>query len=150
MLRLLLVCAAVGLATVAASAADHRVDRAVRTFRDIGYNQYKLNTYCQMSQVVDSQGDRDDDAADDALQPYIDRLGPDFEEAWDLSQDTDENSYDGRRLNAALEALDNRCPDVDDGDDDSNDSDDNDDAADNADDANDAADTINDILHGDH
>ena len=151
MIRLLLVCAAVGLATVSAFAAGHDVDRAVRTFRDDGYNQYRLNTYCQMSQVVDAQGDRDDDAADDALQPYLDRLGPDFEDAWDLSQDTDENSVDGRRMSAALEALDNRCPDsADDDDDDSDDGDDNDDAADRAEDANDAADTINDILHGDH
>jgi hypothetical protein len=146
MRRILLLSAAAFCLTTVAAIADAATDRAIRTFQSVGYNPYKLNTYCQMAAVVESQGEREDEAADAALEPYLDKLGTDFEEAWETAEEADENSVDGKRIEAALEALDDRCPgdDGDDGDDDGAD-----DAADDAEDASDAADTVIDILGND-
>lgn len=149
MKRLLLIGAALSLTTVAAVAADPRVDQAVRAFRSVGYDQSRLKTYCEMSDVVEKQGDKDDDASEAALDPYLDRLGPDFEQAWETNGDIDENSADGKRLSAALDELDNKCDSDDSAADDEDDGpDDGADAADDAADAADTADTVIDILGG--
>jgi hypothetical protein len=111
MIRPLLACAVLCVSTLAASASDPKVDKAIGVFQDVGRDPTRLKIYCEMSDVVEAQGDRDDDAAEAAVDAYIDQLGPDFEEAWDTVEETDENSADGKRLDAALDALEEQCPD---------------------------------------
>jgi hypothetical protein len=41
---------------------------------------------------------------------YLEQLGPDFEAAWETSEEVDENSPDGKLLDAALDALGDKCP----------------------------------------
>ena len=112
MKRLLLAsCAILCLSTFAASAADPKVDSAISVFQSVGSDPAKLKAYCELSDAVEAQGDKDDDASETALDPYMDRLGDDFEEAWNTNEETDENSADGKRLSAATDALDAACPD---------------------------------------
>jgi hypothetical protein len=111
MIRPLLVCAVVCLATVAVSAADPKVDKAISVFRQIGSDPAKLKIFCEMSDVVEDLGDGEDPNLEAKIDSYVDQLGPDFEEAWDTIEDTDENSADGKRLDDALDALEDQCPD---------------------------------------
>jgi len=45
------------------------------------------------------------------MDKLLDQLGAEFEAAWDIVEDTDERSPDGRALNAALDQLEDKCPD---------------------------------------
>lgn len=107
----LFVCAVVCVSAVAVSAADPKVDKAISVLRKIGSDPGKLKIYCEMSDVVDALGDGEDPALEAKIDRYIDQLGPDFEEAWDTIEETDENSADGKRLDDALDALEDQCPD---------------------------------------
>jgi hypothetical protein len=115
MTRTLLTCAVVCLTAVAASAADPKVDSAVSVFEQVGNDQGKLAIYCEMSDFADAQEPEDpaaepkeDPAVDAKMDGYLGQLGPEFEEAWDI--EVDENSPDGKRLGAALDALGDKCP----------------------------------------
>jgi hypothetical protein len=110
MTRALLACAAVCLTTIAVYAADPKVDAAINTFKQTEGDAAKLKTYCAMSDVVEAQGDKEDAAADAKTDDFLKQLGPDFEAAWDTADEADENSPDGKRLSAALDELDAKCP----------------------------------------
>ena len=110
MMRSLLACAAVCVAAVAVSAANPSVESALGVFNMVGNDPGKLNTYCEMGDIEEAMGDREDPAAEAKIDAYINQLGPDFEAAWDTYEGTDEDSADGKRLSAALDALDDKCP----------------------------------------
>lgn len=110
MMRPLIVCVLVCFAAVAASAADPKVDSAIGVFKALESDPGKLKIYCEMDDVVEAQGDKEDAAADAKIDGYIDQLGPDFEAAWETSEETDENSADGKLLSAAVDALGDKCP----------------------------------------
>jgi hypothetical protein len=111
MVRSLLACAAVCVAAVAALAANPNVESALGAFKMVGNDPGKLNTYCEMSDVEDAMGDDENPAAEAKIDAYINQLGPEFEAAWDTYEETDEDSADGKRLSAALDELDDKCPD---------------------------------------
>ncbi len=110
MTRAIIACAAVCLTAVAASAADPKVDSAIGVFQQVGGDPDRLKIYCEMSDFADAQGDTEDPAADAKIDGYLDQLGPEFETAWETSDEFDENSPDGKRLSAALDELDDKCP----------------------------------------
>jgi hypothetical protein len=110
MTRPLIACAVVCLTAVAASAADPKVDSAIGVFKQVEGDPDKLNIFCEMSDVTDAQGDTEDAAADAKIDGYLQQLGPEFETAWDTSEEVDENSPDGKLLDAALDALGDKCP----------------------------------------
>ena len=70
----------------------------------------KLKLFCEMSDVAEAQGDKEDAAADASIDGYLEQLGPDFEAAWETGEEADENSPDGKLLDAALDALGDKCP----------------------------------------
>jgi hypothetical protein len=45
------------------------------------------------------------------MDKLLTELGPDFEAAWELVEDTDPASEDGKVLNAAVDRVADRCPD---------------------------------------
>jgi hypothetical protein len=109
MIRALVVPAAVCLTTLAASAADDKVDSAVATFKSVAGDAGKLKIFCEMSAVMDKAGDNPDAAAEAQIEGYVKELGPDFETAWDAGDGIDEDSADGKKLNAALDELGDKC-----------------------------------------
>ena len=110
MTRPLLACAVVCLTAVAASAADPKVESAISVFKQVEGDPDKLKIFCEMSDVADAQGDKEDAAADAKIDGYLEQLGPDFETAWATSEEVDENSPSGKLLDAALDALGDKCP----------------------------------------
>jgi hypothetical protein len=110
MMRVLLVPAAVCLTALAALAADSKVDSAVATFKSIEGDAGKLKIFCAMSTAMDKAGDNPDAAAQAQIDDYMKQLGPDFATAWDAGEGVDENSPDGKKLDAALDELGNKCP----------------------------------------
>ena len=109
MMRILLVPAAACLTTLAALAADTNADSAVATFKAVEGDAGKLKIFCEMSAAMDKAGDNPDDAAEAQIDGYVKQLGPDFETAWNAGEDIDENSPDGKKLDAALDELANKC-----------------------------------------
>jgi hypothetical protein len=109
MVRALLVPAAVCLTTLAALAADSRVDSAVATFKAVEGDAGKLKIFCEMNSAMDKAGDNPDAAAEAQIDGYVKQLGPDFETAWNAGDGIDESSPDGQKLNAALDELTNKC-----------------------------------------
>ena len=110
MMRSLLACAAVCVAATVASAANPNVENALRVFAAVGNDPGKLDTYCEMGDVEEAMGDSENPAAEAKIDAYVNQLGPDFEAAWDTYEATDEDSVDGKQLSAALDALDDKCP----------------------------------------
>jgi hypothetical protein len=109
MLRALLVSTAVCLTTLAALAADSKVESAVTTFKSVADDAGKLKIFCEMSSVMDKAGDNPDAAAEAQIDDYIKQLGPDFATAWNAGDGVDEDSADGKKLDAALDELGNKC-----------------------------------------
>ena len=87
MMRSLLACAAVCVAAAAASAANPSIESALGVFNMVGNDPGKLNTYCEMSDVEEAMGDREDPAAEAQIDAYINQLGPDFEAAFSAAFD---------------------------------------------------------------
>jgi hypothetical protein len=110
MTRPLLACAVVCLTAVAASAADPKVDSALTVFKQVQGDPDKLKIFCEMAPIADAEGDKEDAAAEAKIDGYLEKLGPDFETAWDTSEESDENSPDGKLLNEALDELEDKCP----------------------------------------
>jgi hypothetical protein len=109
MTRPLLVFAAVCLSALTALAADSKVDSAVATFKSVESDAGKLKIFCEMSAAMDKAGDNPDAAADAKIDGYMKQLGPDFGTAWNAGEGIDENSADGKKLDAALDELGNKC-----------------------------------------
>jgi predicted Zn-dependent protease len=111
MKRAVLPIAALCLAATAALAAGNPMtDAAISTFQSVAQDPAKMKLYCEMSAVMDKAGDNPDEAAEAKIDTYVQKLGPDFQSAWDVGDNVDENSPDGERLDAALDQLTNKCP----------------------------------------
>jgi hypothetical protein len=109
MKRPLFVSTAMCLTALAALAADSKVDSAVATFKLVENDAGKLKIFCEMSSAMDKAGDNPDAAADAKIDGYMKQLGPDFTTAWDAGEGVDENSADGKKLDAALDELGTKC-----------------------------------------
>ncbi len=109
MIRPLLVSAAVSLTAMTALAADSKVDSAVATFKAVENDAGKLKIFCEMSATMDKAGENPDAATDAKIDGYMKELGPDFATAWNAGEGVDESSADGKKLDAALDELGNKC-----------------------------------------
>jgi hypothetical protein len=109
MIRPILISTAVFLTSIAAFAADSKVDSAVATFKTVEGDAGKLKIFCEMSGVMDKAGDNPDATADAKIDGYMKQLGPDFGTAWNAGEGVDENSADGKKLDAALDELGSKC-----------------------------------------
>ena len=109
MKRPLIVSTALCLTALAALAAGSKVDSAVTTFKSVESDAGKLKIFCEMSSAMDKAGDNPDAAADAKIDGYMKQLGPDFTTAWNAGEGVDQNSADGKKLDAALDELGSKC-----------------------------------------
>jgi hypothetical protein len=109
MTRPLLISAALCLTALGALAADNKVDSAVATFKSVEGDAGKLKIFCEMTAAMDKAGDNPDAAADAQIDGFMKQLGPEFTTAWNAGEGVDENSADGKKLDAALDELGNKC-----------------------------------------
>ena len=106
----LISCVALCLIAVSAFAADPKIDSAIKVFRQTQEDAGKLKTFCAMSKVMEAVGENEDPGTRPKIDGYLTKLGPDFEAAWKVFRETDQNSPEGRALNEAVDELGGKCP----------------------------------------
>jgi hypothetical protein len=102
-------CAAY-LCAYAVLAASPQVESAIKTFKAMGADAAKLSSFCAMIKTLDAADEKDDDALDAKIADLVKQLGPEFEEAWRTADDVEEDSEDGKALNAAIDEVMAKCP----------------------------------------
>ena len=106
--RVIPLCALTLLA-VPAHAASPQVEGAVQVFRSVANDPGKLATVCQLVEVMEEAGDHLDAATEEKIQTIVKQVGSEFETAWNLGDELDEDSPDAAAYNAALEELSSKC-----------------------------------------
>ena len=96
--------------STAVLAVDAKVQSAITVIAATASDPAKLKTYCEMSDVLDAAGDKEDNAAQSKADGYLTQLGPEFEAAWNVVDDLDEGSADGKAADDAIDQLDAKCP----------------------------------------
>jgi hypothetical protein len=92
-----------------AIAASPQAEGAVKALQNAGGDGSRLKIFCELTEVDEKLGDRKDPALEAQMDKLLDQLGADFKAAWDLVEDVDENSPDGKVLNSALDQLSRKC-----------------------------------------
>jgi hypothetical protein len=98
-------------------AASPKVDAAIKSIQAAVADPAKMTAFCDL---IDLGGDDEDKAGaavvekeDPALEKqedsFLAQLGADFEAAWDVGEELDENSADGKEYIAAIDALAEKC-----------------------------------------
>jgi hypothetical protein len=109
MKRVVFAAVAACLAAAPVVAASPKVDSAIKVFKAVSTDPAKLKTFCDMSKVMDAMGEKQDAAAEAKIQGFMKQLGTEFETAWNVGNDVNENSPDGKALNAAIDDLAGKC-----------------------------------------
>jgi len=99
------------LVTIPALAASPKVEAAVKVFQAVGADANKLKTFCEMMQIEAKMGEEEDPVLNAQMNKLLDQLGAEFKAAWNTVEEIDDDSPDGKVLNAALEQLEDKCPD---------------------------------------
>jgi hypothetical protein len=97
------------IGAVGALAADPKIEAAIKTFQAIAADPGRVKTFCEMIQVMDATGDKEDPAAEAKITGLMKQLGPDFEAAWNTADEVDEDTPDGKDYNAAMDSLADKC-----------------------------------------
>jgi hypothetical protein len=58
---------------------------------------------------MDAMGEKQDAAAEAKIEGFMKQLGSEFETAWNVGNDLNENSPDGKAFNAGLDELSGKC-----------------------------------------
>ena len=109
-MRVLIACVAACLAASPVLAASPKIESAVRVFKAVAADGGKLKTFCEMSKVMESAGEKEDPKFDAQIAVYMKQLGADFETAWNAAESIDDNSADGKAYNDAVDDLSGKCP----------------------------------------
>ena len=107
------VCAAAvlgtGMGTGIAPAASPQVVLAIRAVQAVGDDPARLKVFCEFHKLLQSVGDKEDEATQKQIEEMVARIGPDFSAAWDIAEEIDENSADGLEFYDAVETLAEKC-----------------------------------------
>lgn len=94
-------------------AASPRVEAAIKALAKLENDPVKFQAFCDLIKELGSA--QDDDAKSEALDKRMDQLlrsiGPDVFFAWDLASEIDTQTEDGIALEAAVDALEDKCGD---------------------------------------
>ena len=101
--------AAVGLGAPLVMAASPPVAEAIKTLQTVGNDPARLKIYCDIQQAAEALGDKEDPAAEEKIDAMTKQLGPDFEKAFAVMEDLDENSADAKEFYEAFDQLDTKC-----------------------------------------
>jgi hypothetical protein len=110
----LLILATAGLTLGPVYAASPKVESAIKSLDKIEADGAKFQAFCKLLRDIDDVPEQDE-AKVEALEVELDNLlksiGLDVLRAWDLGGDLDPQSEDGKAFEAAVEALEDKCPD---------------------------------------
>src|SRR5215470_7483790 len=110
MMRAVVAGCAACLCAYAVLAAGPEVEAAIKAFKAVSVDPAKLKTFCTMTKTLDGLGDSEDEAEEAKVTELIKELGPEFEAAWKTADNVEEDSEDGKALNAALDEAVGKCP----------------------------------------
>jgi hypothetical protein len=99
------------LVTTPSLADSGEVEAGVKVFQAVGADANRLKTFCEIIQIDDKMGKKEDPALSAQIDKLLDQLGADFKAAWRAVEEIDENSPDGKALNAAADRLEDKCRD---------------------------------------
>jgi hypothetical protein len=102
-------CAAAVLGTSVAPAASPQVDLAIKAVQAVGSDPARLKLFCEFHKLLQSVGDKEDDASQRQIEDLVAKIGPDFSAAWDVAEEIDENSADGQEFYDAVDTLAEKC-----------------------------------------
>jgi hypothetical protein len=113
MKKVLAAIAMCGLLVAPAFAVSDNVATAIKTIEQVGNDPAKLKTYCDMSKLMSSAEDIEDESKaeelDAKMDDYMKQLGDQFESAFEVGADLEPESEDGKAFDAAFDALDDKC-----------------------------------------
>jgi hypothetical protein len=95
-------------------AASPKVEAAIKSLGKIEANEEKFKAFCKLIRDIDDLPDQEDakaEALDVELEKLLRSIGFDVLQAWDLGGDLDPQSEDGMAFEAAMEAIEEKCPD---------------------------------------
>ena len=98
------------LITTPTLAASTKVESALNVLQAVGADANKLKAFCELMKLDEKLEGKEDPALEGQVNKLFDQLGPDFKVAWATIEDTDEHSPDGRALSAAMDQLEDKCP----------------------------------------
>jgi len=96
------------------SAASPQIELAIKTLAKIEGDPAKFQTFCRISKELAAVGDQDNaksEALERELEALLESYGRDVVDAWDLGEELDPQSEDGKAFEAAVDALEDKCPD---------------------------------------
>jgi hypothetical protein len=98
----------------AQAAVSPKVQSAIRSLEKIEADGAKFQAFCKLLRDIDDVPEQDEakaEALDVQLENLLKSIGFDVYQAWDLGSDLDPQSEDGQAFEAAMEALEEKCPD---------------------------------------
>jgi hypothetical protein len=98
------------LVTTPALAASPQAEAAVKVFQAVGTDANRLKTFCEIMKIDEKMDEKETPALIAQMDKLLDQLGADFKAAWNAAEDSDDKSPDGKVLDAALNQLEDKCP----------------------------------------
>jgi hypothetical protein len=92
-------------------AVGPQVEAAFRVIQTVGTDASRLKTFCELMKIDEQNEKRTSPSLEAKMDQLLNELGADFETAWELVEDTDPASEDGKALHAALDQLSDTCSD---------------------------------------
>jgi hypothetical protein len=97
-----------------AQAASPKVQAAIKSLEKIEADGAKFQSFCKLLRDLDDVPEQEAEKAealDVQLENLLRSIGFDVLQAWDLGADLDPQSEDGEAFEAAMQALQDKCPD---------------------------------------
>ena len=96
-----------------ATAVTSEVSEAVKSLEEVGVDPANLATFCRIIKELGAASEADDDVKSEAagteMLEFLSGLGPKFAQAWDLAEELDPETEDGKALEEAFGALEEKC-----------------------------------------
>ncbi len=111
MKRIVIACVAVAFAASVAPAASPPVDAAIKKIQAITADAGKMKVFCEFDTALEAiPEDKEDPVAEKAADDIVTKLGADFAAAWEVGEELEEESADGKEFVAAVDAIAEKCP----------------------------------------
>jgi hypothetical protein len=94
-------------------AASQNVEAAIKSLAKIEADAAKFKSFCQLIKDMDDVPDQDTakaEALETQLENLLKSIGFDVLQAWDMGSELDPATEDGKAFEAAVEALEDKCP----------------------------------------
>lgn len=112
MRRFALLVAGASLLCAPAQAASVQIQSAIASLAKLETDATKLEAFCKINADLEAAGEdaAKSEALDRQMEAFVRSLGPEYVAAWDLAEELNPESEDGKALNAAFDSLEDKCP----------------------------------------